>query len=299
MNEATADTMPEEGQLRFVSASSFSLDTLADLLTRSFAGYWYPIITTAAGLAERIRAEQIDLYHSLVMQVDGQPVGLGMLALRADRAWCAGFGVLEHFRGRGLSHQLTAVLLEQAQTAGVHTLSLEVLTRNKRAIAAYTRAGLRVQRDLLILEWKVAEGNDLLPNRLEQPGLIAGDVAGLLAHFTVLHAVPMPWQRDLPTLLIRHGVEALAHWENAVPTAYVIFRSDSAGTIWLIDIGATVHAEIAPLLTVLQQRSRRIVCLNEPEGSPILPMLQAAGFIEIDRQHEMMIAIPKAERKPI
>jgi GNAT superfamily N-acetyltransferase len=102
-------------QPQFLPASSFALDALADIFTRSFEAYLYPIATTAESLARRVRAEQIDLHHSLVMLVGGEPAGQALIAIRGDRAWCSGFGVMLPFRGRGLSRQLAAAMLDSAR----------------------------------------------------------------------------------------------------------------------------------------------------------------------------------------
>src|SRR5579859_6427042 len=116
--------------IRFVSGAEASLESIADLFTRSFAGYFYPILANAEALAIRVRNEHIDLYHSTIMIIDEQPAGLALLALRRDRAWCAGFGIIEPFRGRGLAHPLMGELIAQTRKAGAARLALEVLTRN-------------------------------------------------------------------------------------------------------------------------------------------------------------------------
>src|SRR5262245_28206210 len=105
-------------KLSFAAASSFSLDALGDIFTRSFEDYFYPGTTNAAALAARVRTEQIDLHHSLVLRLADAPAGLALLGLRGDRAWCGGFGVMLPYRGRGLAHHLAAAMLDQARNAG-------------------------------------------------------------------------------------------------------------------------------------------------------------------------------------
>ncbi len=98
-------------QPRFLPASSFTLDALADIFTRSFAEYFYPGVTTAEVLARRVRSENLDLRSSLVMLLGDEPAGQAMLGLRGARAWCGGFGVMLPFRGRGLAQPLAAAML--------------------------------------------------------------------------------------------------------------------------------------------------------------------------------------------
>src|SRR3954447_17636378 len=105
-------------QVTFMSAASYTLESLGDIFTRSFENYFYPGTTTAAVLAARVRTEQIDLQRSLVMRVGDEPAGIALLGLRGDRAWCGGFGVMLPFRERGLAHKLAAAMLDQARQAG-------------------------------------------------------------------------------------------------------------------------------------------------------------------------------------
>ena len=72
--------------IRFISAGTLTLEGLAELFTRSFEQYFYPGAVTAADLARRVRVEQIDLWRSPVLVVDGEPAGLALLGLRGDVA---------------------------------------------------------------------------------------------------------------------------------------------------------------------------------------------------------------------
>jgi len=108
-------------QVTFAPATAYTLDALGDIFTRSFENYFYPGTTTAVTLSARVRIEQIDLYRSLVMQVDDDLAGIALLGLRGDRAWCGGFGVMLPFRGRGLAHALATAMLEQARQQGYCT----------------------------------------------------------------------------------------------------------------------------------------------------------------------------------
>jgi GNAT superfamily N-acetyltransferase len=272
-------------QPSFLPASSFALDALADIFTRSFEQYFYPGTTSAEILAQRVRVEQIDLHRSLVMLVDDQPAGQALLARRGDHTWCGGFGVILPLRGRGLSHQLATAMLEQARQAGARRFSLEVLTRNERAIKTYTRLGLQIRRDLQILEWRRPEGE----SRIENPGqgVEVGEPMQLLDRFAALHPVSAAWQRDLPALLTRGGYRGLALAEAGVTAAYALYQSNADGIARIEDLGAERAELAAALLTALQARSQRILAINEPTDSPLTPAFLDVGFTEVDRQHEM------------
>jgi GNAT superfamily N-acetyltransferase len=292
----------------FAPAASYTLDALGDIFTRSFENYFYPGTTTTAILSARVRTEQIDLHRSLVMRVGEDPVGIALLGLRGDRAWCGGFGVTLAFRGRGLAHELVTAMLDQARQAGARGCGLEVLTRNQRAINTYTRAGFQRARDLLVLEWRHPQmltefaassedpqldgqvGQNLrqqkdsntLPLTVQQP-------SALLEYFATLHHVPAAWQRDLPALLVRGGMHGLALMHQGRPHAYAILTPTPDNGARVEDVGAADVELAARLLSSLQTHYARLTSVNEPADSMLMPAFEAAGFSELDRQHEMWI----------
>jgi RimJ/RimL family protein N-acetyltransferase len=280
--------------LRFSRGSAYSLDALAEIFTRSFEGYFYPQQATGALLAARARIENLDLHRTLVIESGGEPVGIAVLGLRGERAWCGGFGVAARARGRGLSHRLVAAMLEQAREAGARECALEVLTRNQRAIAAYARAGFRVTRDLRIVEWRQPETEARRRETGEQAGaavLVEHAPALLLERFAVLHPAPAAWQRDLPSLLVRAKVIGLAIMAGGRAAAYALVSETADGGAHLQDLGAENDGLASALLAALQRRYARIVSVNEPADSPLTAAFDLAGFAETDRQHEMVIEL--------
>jgi ribosomal protein S18 acetylase RimI-like enzyme len=276
-------------EIRFVPASTFSLDALAKIFTRAFEGYFYPGTTSAAVLALRTRLEQLDMHHSIVMQAGDEVAGIALLALRVDRAWCGGFGVTAPFRGQGLAHRLAGALLDTARAAGGRVCTLEVLTRNEHAIKTYQRAGLGITRDLRIMEWKRAIEGEQSAAADATDALAQHPPAVLLERFAVLHPVPAAWQRDLPALLVR---DKLVGWALADEhAAYALISASPDGGARIEDLGAERAEHAAALLIALQARYPRLVSVNEPSDSPLVAAYDLAGFAEIDRQHEMRIEL--------
>jgi len=273
--------------IRFAPVAQLSLDAFADLFTRSFENYFYPGVTTAPILAARTRFEQIDLVRSLVMYVDDEPAGQAILALRGARAWCGGFGITAPFRGRGLAKNLIAALIDQARQAGAEQFSLEVLTKNERAIKAYLGAGLTITRDLHIFEWRRGD-QPIPPAGASAPAA----PAELLGHFAALHAVGAAWQRDLPALLVKPGLQGLALRQGADLVAYAVY-SEREDTARIEDLAALQPEHAVPLLQALQARSAKVVSVNEPSDSPSAAAFARCGFQEVDRQHDMDMALTR------
>ncbi len=109
--------------LRFIPASSLSLESFADLFTRSFENYFYPITMTAATFAVKTRSDQLDLHHSVVLMLNDTLVGQATLGLRGDKAWCGGFGIVPEHRGKHfasalLTHLTRSYEIESVVVAG-------------------------------------------------------------------------------------------------------------------------------------------------------------------------------------
>jgi GNAT superfamily N-acetyltransferase len=291
----------------FAPAASYTLDALGDIFTRSFENYFYPGTTTTAILSARVRTEQIDLHRSLVMRLGDQVAGIALLGLRGDRAWCGGFGVILPLRGRGLAHALATAMLDQARQAGARSCGLEVLTRNQPAIKTYARAGFQQRRDLHVLEWRRPppeiglhgdnlhtvghagaqlhqQEHDKLQSRITQQHPTA-----LLAHFAALHPAPAAWQRDLPALLVRGGMQGLALMDGEQMRAYALLTPTPDSGARIEDFGAEDFDQATRLLSAIQVRYARLVSVNEPDDSALTPAFKTAGFSEADRQHDLQV----------
>lgn len=272
---------------RVAPATTVSLDAFADLFKRSFDGYFYPNNTTAAVMARRIRTEQIDLARTLILLVDDEPAGQAALALRDQRAWCGGFGIVPAFRGRGLAHHLADAMVAQARETGARSLQLEVLTRNVAAFTVYQRVGLQPKRDLLIMSW-TASPTDQTKNA--DPMLETVSPQVVIDAYPPRVNVGAAWQRELATLLARTDLLGKTLATPGGQAAVVIAEApDNSASIAELR-ASSVEAAIA-IVRALQGQYRTLVCVNEPADSPWLAAYQAAGFAETDRQHEMRLAL--------
>jgi RimJ/RimL family protein N-acetyltransferase len=238
------------GSFHVQPAAELDLTALADLYTRAFADYVYPVIVTPAELARRIPAERIDLDRSPIAYVDQTPAGLALLCLEGDQACCGGFGITTPFRGRGMARPLTTALVEVARDAGACRLRLIVLVENEPAVRAYLRAGLRIRRRLETWTWRRPPvWHPVLPTFL----IRAATPAALLEHFAALHTIPPIWSRDLPTLQRMpdlSGWAAFAANERLIAYALVERRTDDSAE--LVDIAAEDPDGVWAIIQALQ-----------------------------------------------
>jgi ribosomal protein S18 acetylase RimI-like enzyme len=272
--------------INFAPASNYSLIELANIFTRSFAEYFYPGTTTPETLSRRVREEQIDLRASQVLLVDNAPAGIALIARRGARAWCTGFGVMLEHRGHGYAHLLAAAMLDAARNTAVAHFSLEVLTRNERALRVYERAGLRITRRLLILTWRPGENEPPAP---PYPLASVDPSELVLTAFTTLHPVPAAWQRHPATLLSLTDAQGLL-LRNGEQRAYVIV-SGTTDHLRIHDFGAGDASSANLLLGSLKSHARSITSINEPAESPLTAAFLRNGFTVADEQHELEMTI--------
>ena len=281
--------------LRIVSAASVSLEEYAGALTAAFVGYHFPFVWNVALLARKVRLEQHDLEHSLIAYEGDRVAGAAVLAVRADAGWVGGFGIVPEQRGRGRGRELMSALLEQARACNLRRLSLEVLAQNAAARRLYESAGMHVVRDLLILERAANSGGEAYapggPAEFEaSDSLKEAAPAELLKHFARLHAVPPAWQRNLPALLIGN-LRGLYLGVRESPRAYALLGTAQDGNAYITDLAAAEAADAAALCVALRGVAGALKIVNEPEHSLFIGPLLSSGFVETQRQHEMLLSL--------
>src|SRR5205085_2014668 len=129
-------------------------------------------------------------------------------------------------------------------------------------------AGLQIQRDLHILEWKRPEAETGRSG--SAPDITPAPPERLLEYFSALHPVPAAWQRDLPSLLVQRKMGGRAVLRRHKPAAYVLFSTGDDGTAQIMDLGAERARDVGALLGALKATSTRIVTVNEPADSPFI-----------------------------
>ncbi|MCW5854015.1 MAG: GNAT family N-acetyltransferase, partial [Anaerolineae bacterium] len=280
--------------MKVVPASAFSLDFLADLYTRTFAGYFYAAVITADDMARFVHVEDLDLDHSPVLCVGEEPVALATVCLRGERANCRGFGVTVPYRGRRLAHALCQAMLDYARQAGARTVRLGVLVQNEGAVRTYRQAGFRVTRRLLTWEWEPQRPSPQPSpsgrggSKTRQGAIQACEPGSLLDHFDRLHPVAPIWPRELPSLRRLDTLRGLALVADDRLMAYALVEPDAGNGGSIGDLAAETTDGAVTVLEALQARYRRLVCSNEPADSPVLGAFEAAGFALTHQRYEML-----------
>ncbi|MBN2045621.1 MAG: GNAT family N-acetyltransferase [Anaerolineales bacterium] len=135
-----------------IAASQFTTAELTNIYNLSRIGYLIPMQMRTQELENYMRLYQINLTHSLVAVRDGNPVGLGMLAIREGRSWITRLGIYPNQRGRQIGFKLIEGLLENSDKLMIETMTLEIITDNHPAHKLFLRFNFMERRKLLIMD---------------------------------------------------------------------------------------------------------------------------------------------------
>lgn len=130
-------------------AGEYSLTVLADLFTRAYTDYFFPVHMDLPTLSWLICTQTIDLAASRVVEHEQEPVGFLFISSRGLSQRVAAMGVLPEHRSRGLGRRLLEDVSGHARRAGHRRLLLEVIEENAGAVMLYRDMGFEVTRALV------------------------------------------------------------------------------------------------------------------------------------------------------
>lgn len=171
--------------LNVASMIAYDLDTLADVMTRGFAGYFVDIQFTPTLLAHMLRQDNVDLDASRLVLRDDEPIGGAFIARRGWTSRVAAMGIVDGARGAGAGRFLMERLITDARGRGERRMVLEVIEKNAPAVGLYESCGfVRVSR--------------LVGYTREQPAASGGEAAEEVDIRMVARAVACYADADLP-----------------------------------------------------------------------------------------------------
>ena len=200
----------------------------------------------AATLETITAAWDVDLHRSRVALRDGEPVGFAYLAVRGDRSWIGGLGVVEGERRHGTGRALMEAVLAEA----CGDVLLEVIDGNEPAIRLYEELGFEQVRTLEV--WSLTAGAPASTATPAEPRLVEEAA---------------PWQRERPSL---DGASALE-----VEGGAVVFRPGERVNV--LQLAARDEAVARELLAAAKGDAPSLHYVNVPSGTPAVAALRALG----------------------
>jgi ribosomal protein S18 acetylase RimI-like enzyme len=206
--------------LQLKPASEFPLSQLADLMTRSFEGYFVPINITESALLSMLKRDSIDLTSSRVMMNENEPVGIALIARRGWTSRLAAMGILSEGRNQSLGTQTMQKLIEEAKERQDKEMILEVIEQNTAGVKLYEKVGFKKVRRLVgyKIENPQVESNEELKEI---------DIRELARLVTYHGLKDLPWQLS-GTTIMQHTPPSRAFKLN---DAYCLISNPDANDI--------------------------------------------------------------------
>jgi ribosomal protein S18 acetylase RimI-like enzyme len=238
--------------VNLVAAARFSPAELAELFTRAYEGYFVPMNVDEQTIRLMIDWWDIDLERSRVALEDGERVGVANLAIRGDRSWIGGIGVVPPARRGGVGRALMEAVIAEAPS----TVTLEVLVQNEPAIRLYESLGFDSTR--LLEVWSL-EDPPLVEAKSVEPAPLGQD--------------DLPWQRD----------------DAALPEEYERLEVDGGAILLRGGTVLQLQADDEDAAVALLSRGKALTYANVPEGDVASGALARLGGELTLRQHEMRL----------
>ncbi len=277
-------------------ACEVSLNTLADLFTRSYTNYFVPIEMDASSLSWLLSTQTIDLASSVVLDVDGVLAGFTFISVRGLSQRVAAMGVLPEFRGRGFGQKMLKQCIENAREVGVHKIVLEVIDQNAHALAIYRQLGFEVRRQLVGYQHAPATADRSFDDELHE--IDPREVAKAAVHEGV---GKLPWQ-----------ISAESWYATRPPSrAYTLERSVYAIVSQVTETSARLNAILVPRTKRRKGWGRRMLSAlyrEYPNREWLIPAVipedvgsdffLANGFQRHEiRQYEMVLRLDEASTR--
>ena len=259
-------------------AGSLDLERLAGLFTAAYEDYLLPFAVDARQLRTMVDAFDLDLEASRVAFRDGEPVGLANLAIRGERGWIGGVGVVAAARRQGLGEVLMRAVHDQARERGLREVWLEVMVANERAVPLYEKLGYTTTRDVDV--WSLDAADDAGEAEID-----ADEVPWQDAHARVRERRDErePWQRADETVANLGDLDGLVGGDAAA-----VFRVADGRVTFLQAVGSrdAVHRLVAAMRT-----RGPVTALNLPADGMLGGAFRHLGGRHVVRQHEMVLQL--------
>ena len=221
-------------------ASNFPIPTLADLMTRSFEGYFVPVNITETALHTMLRRDGIDLTASRVLMKENESIGVAFIARRGWTSRLAAMGITSDARNGGIGTWAMEQLVEEAKARGEREMVLEVIEQNTAGVKLYEKVGFQKVRRLV--GYKLENPQSESSHSLEEM-----DIRDLGRQVTYHGMKDLPWQLS-GTTIMQHTPPSRAFRLN---DAYCLISNPDADDVAISSVLVKARSRGAGLSGVL------------------------------------------------
>lgn len=279
-------------QMRCLPASASSLETLTEIYNAARVDYLVPMQMTVEGMRRYVSRYDVDLQSSVVVVGDGEPAGLGMLAIRGAQGWITRLGIVPRWRRRAAGSLLAATLVEKARERELERLELEVIRDNHAARRLFARLGFQPSRQLAVGRREWASPRDAL--RFAREPVVPLGRRDTLARLES-REVGASWltQTESFEKMVRlRGYETTG---SSGARGWIAFRAGSSELDHLV-LGGRAVADERIGLTLLgrlhaDHPATRATVQNVPVDQSAWSIFRRAGYVEEFRRIELCLAL--------
>ncbi len=272
-----------------VPASNFTFDELAEIYNQTRIDYIVPMPMNGKRMRDYVNDYDIDMDASVITLTEAdEPTGIGMVALRDERAWITRLGVSPHFRGRRVGSFLMDNLLNSARVHGAARVQLEVIVGNDPARRLFEKYGLTPTRELLVVRRPPGSPHPTLaPPGIEVTEIAAEDIPVYLQN----REIGASWVEETQSLLNAGGLRGIILMTHSGGEGWAIFQQTPFQLQHvvlyadIIDYDRTIFGLLYAMHALYPNRDTKVE--NIPTDHPTWPHFERCGYVVSFRRIEM------------
>ena len=258
-------------------ANEFTIPQLADLMTRSFEGYFVPVNITDVIMLTMLRRDGVDLTSSRAILKDGELAGLALIARRGWTSRLAAMGIVSTARNGGTGTWAMQQLIAEAQARGDKEMLLEVIEQNTAGVKLYEKVGFTKIRRLVGYRLE----NPPVESEEELEEVDIREVARMVSYHGLKD---LPWQLSGPTIA-HHTPPSRAYRLN---DAYCLISNPEATDVSISSVLVKARSRGAGLSAVLMRALFARFPNKVWHVSPIFPEEMGVIFEQVGMTRETL-----------
>ncbi len=277
---------------RTVPTSQYTYDELADIYNQARVDYIVPMPMNGKRMQEYVTNYSVDLDSSVVaLDVeDGQPLGVGMLGIRDNRAWITRLGVIPRRRKRGTGQFLMESMIDQARQRSLQIGQLEVIKGNTPALKLFLKLGFVETRELLIIRRPPGEIDE---NLMKCKDAFIKPIDDQIEEYLAMRDDDPSWLEETSSLL---NAGKLRGFYTELPngdSGWIVFQCTPFQLTHFVTLTHTSEDVMRALVCHIHKEFpfRDTKIENVPADHPTWPTYQKLGYIEVFRRIEMFLQI--------
>lgn len=273
-----------------IPASQFDFEQLAAIYNESRIDYIVPMPMNAPRMREYVFHHDIDLDTSVVaLNLEGEPVGIGMLGLRDLRGWITRLGVMPNQRGKKCGEFIMNTLLQTAYGRGVELVQLEVIEGNEPAHRLFLKLGFQPTRDLLIIRRPPGQPSAELP----VPSAVVTPFSPDDILYHLQHRPPdASWIEETPSLVKAGKLKGFSVELESGQRGWIIFQATLFQLAHFVMNAPDDDITYALLYHLHQQYPVQDTKVENVSADTVpWRIFQTIGYVEAFRRVEMVLAL--------